>query len=163
MAKVLILAPSGFGKTSSIGRTEELGINGLDPETTFVISVTSKPLSFPNSNVIYPITTLANIKTGRRVITNNATEVVQILGIIGNEKSPYTNIIIDDFNYIAQDYYMDNALKTGWDTAKKIGFDMNSIFKAMEKIHYSKNVYVLAHGEKVPSSDGRDYIKLKTT
>ena len=25
------------------------------------------------------------------------------------------NIIIDDFNYLMQDYYMDNALKGGWD------------------------------------------------
>ena len=30
-------------------------------------------------------------------------------------QSPFKNIVIDDFNYLSQDYYMANAMKGGWD------------------------------------------------
>lgn len=63
-----------------------------------------------------------------------------------------------------QDYYMDNALKGGWDTPKKIGYFMGKIFSSIEKYGNSdKNVIVLAHGEEVLQQDNRVYIKLKTT
>ena len=40
MPKILVLAPSGFGKSTSIGQIPELGIKGLNPEETYLISVT---------------------------------------------------------------------------------------------------------------------------
>ena len=36
MAKILALAASGFGKSTSFGNIPELGIKGLDPNNTFV-------------------------------------------------------------------------------------------------------------------------------
>lgn len=77
--------------------------------------------------------------------------------------SAFKNIIIDDFNYLMQDYYMDNALKGGWDTPKKIGYFMGQIFKSIEEYQDSdKHIIVLAHGEEIPQPDGRIYIKMKT-
>ena len=46
MAKILILAKSGFGKSTSIGEIPELGIKGLDPKETYLISCVNKPLPF---------------------------------------------------------------------------------------------------------------------
>ena len=46
MAKIMILAKSGFGKSTSIGEIPELGIKGLDPKATFLISAVNKPLPF---------------------------------------------------------------------------------------------------------------------
>ena len=162
MARILCLAPSGFGKSTSIGTIEELGIEGLDPKETYVISVTSKPLPFPGSVSSYKVTTLDKLKDGNRIITNDPQVVATVLNnLVG---SPYQNIVIDDFNYIMQDYFMDNALSKGWDAPKKIGADMNKIFKAIEQYQSTtKNVIVLAHGESVTNPDGRTYFKLKTT
>jgi hypothetical protein len=78
--------------------------------------------------------------------------------------SPYKNVALDDFNYLMQDWYMDNALSKGWDAPKTIGFFMGKIFNAIEKLDAAgKNVFVLAHGEAVANPDGRTYFKLKTT
>lgn len=169
MARVLILAPSGFGKTTSIGQIPELDIKGLNPENSYIISVTSKPLPFRKSEAIYPkisvppgVKNLPDLATGKRLISNDPDIISKALDDL--LLSPMQNIVIDDFNYIMQDYYMDNALRTGWDTPKKIGADMNKIFKSIEKFQDSnKNIFVLAHGESVPSSDGRIYFKMKTT
>lgn len=162
MAKVLCLAQSGFGKSTSIGQIPALGIKGLVPEETYVISVTSKPLPFKGSASAYPVTTADKLPEGRRIITDNAKEVEQVLMQLVS--SPFKNIVIDDFNYIMQNWYMANALSKGWDAPKQIGFFMGKIFDAIEKLDQAgKNVFVLAHGEPVPSPDGRTYLKMKTT
>lgn len=166
MSKVLVLAQSGFGKSTSIGKTEneELGISikGLDPANTYIISVTSKDLPFRGSKKMFPVAPISNLKDGRRVICNNAVDVEAVLQFL--KGSPIKNIVIDDFNYLMQDWYMDNALAKGWEAPKQIGYFMGKIFTAIEQLDsVGKNVFVLAHGEPVPQGDGRTYLKMKTT
>ena len=48
MAKILVLAKSGFGKTTSWCGREKLGIKGLDPNETFVIQCISRAVPNPN-------------------------------------------------------------------------------------------------------------------
>jgi len=162
MAKVLVLAPSGFGKSTSIGQIPELGIKGLTPTETYLISVTSKPLPFKGSGTAYPITTKEDLQAGRRVITDDARAIEAILlALVG---SPFKNIVWDDSNYVMQNWYMANALAKGWDAPKQIGFMMGKIFDAIEKLDAAgKNVFILAHGESIPGPDGRIYMKYKST
>ena len=162
MSRILVLAKSGFGKTFSMGQVPELNHVGLDPNETYVISVTSKPLTFPKSRELYKVAQKGEVATGNRYISNNPDEIATLLEQL--LQSPYKNIVVDDFNYLMQDYYMDNALKGGWDTPKKIGYFMGKIFSAIEKYGDSdKNIIILAHGEEVPQQDGRIYLKMKTT
>lgn len=166
MAKILVLAESGFGKSSSIGKNtdelREINIEGLDPADTYIVSNTSKPLPFRGSKAMFPVTSIGDMKSGKRVICKNASEVeIALNTLVGG---PAKNIVIDDFNYIMQDWYMDNALSKGWDAPKQIGFFMGKIFKAIEDLDEAgKNIYVLAHGESVTKPDGRIYLKMKTT
>ena len=152
MAKILILAKSGFGKTTSIGEIPELGLKGLDPKTTYLISCVNKPLPFRGANKKYVITTFEQINKGNRIITNDAETVANTLDMLAN--SPYKNIVLDDMNYISQDYYMKNALKGGWDCPKKIGYNMGLIFDAINNIPEDKNVICLAHYEEYKDKNG---------
>lgn len=162
MSRILVLARSGFGKTFSIGKVPELNHIGLDPKDTYIISVTSKPLTFPESKTSYKVCEKGKINSGNRYVTNQPEEIAQIIEAL--LKSPFKNIVVDDFNYLMQDFYMENALKGGWDTPKKIGYFMGKIFSAIEKYGDSdKNIIILAHGEEVPQQDGRVYLKMKTT
>lgn len=165
--KILVLAKSGFGKSTSIGKyiNEEKNINikGLNPENTYVISMTTKDLPFPGSRKAYPSTYPNNIRGGKRVLCKNAQDVLTSLGEL-SKSSKIKNIVLDDFNYIMQDWYMANALSKGWDAPKQIGYFMGLIFDAIESLDaLGKNIIVLAHGEDVPQTDGRLYTKLKTT
>lgn len=166
MPKILVLAPSGFGKSTSIGQVKDeargIDIAGLNPENSYVVSVTSKPLPFKGSASMFPVTPIGNMGGGKRVICTNAAEVQQAL--LGLVNSPFKNVVWDDANYVMQDWYMDNALAKGWDAPKQIGFFMGQIFKAIEALDAAgKNVFVLAHGENVVGPDGRLYVKMKTT
>ena len=150
--KALILAKSGFGKSTSIGEIPELGIKGLDPKETYLISCVNKPLPFRGAAGKYKITTFAKIAEGNRIITNDAKEVASIIEMLAN--SPFKNIVLDDMNYISQDFYMKNALKGGWDTPKQIGYGMGIIFDAINNVPEGKNVICLAHYEEYKDKNG---------
>ena len=152
MSKVLILAKSGFGKSTSIGEIPELGLKGLDPKTTYLISCVNKPLPFRGANKKFVVTTPNNPTGGNRVITNDAEVVAKIINMLA--KSPYKNIVLDDMNYMAQDYYMKNALKGGWDTPKKIGYNTGLVFDAINAVPEDKNIICLAHYEEYKDKNG---------
>lgn len=171
MARILVLADSGFGKTTSIAHIDlpekKINIKGLNPATTYIISTTTKPLPWPKSAGQYPIapTEAGKLHLGRRVICKTPEETELILkDIVNAPDDKVANVILDDFNYLMQDWYMANALRTGWDAPKSIGFKMGKVFDAIELFqHTKKNIIVLAHGEEVKKPDNRIYFKLKTT
>lgn len=167
MAKILILAKSGFGKTTSWSGREKLGIKGLDPKETYVIQCIGRGATNPD----YKLAKSAEIKdmnTGNRVQVDTITgidrfkRVADMIGILKN--SPYRNIVIDDFNYLAQDFYMANAMKGGWDTPKQIGYGMGLIFDAFKGFPENKNIICLAHYEEYKDKNGDSIsYKFKTT
>ena len=80
------------------------------------------------------------------------------------KKSPYKNIVVDDFNYLSQDFYMANAMKGGWDTPKQIGYGMGLIFDAFKGFPENKNIICCAHYEEYKDKNGDSIsYKFKTT
>ena len=154
MAKILVLAKSGFGKSTSIGEIPELGIKGLNPSTTYLISAVNKPLPFRGANKKFVMTTYENPTAGNRVVTNDAEQVANLISMVGHPDSPFETIVLDDMNYISQDYYMKNALKGGWDTPKKIGYGMGLIFDAINSVPENKTIICLAHFEEYKDKNG---------
>ena len=168
MAKILILAKSGFGKTCSYAGREKHGIKGLNPKETFVIQCINRNL--PNNNYILTEPKLSELPKGNRVQVGNINgiekfkKVAEIIEVVASSKSPYKNIVVDDFNYLSQDYYMSNAMKGGWDTPKQIGYGMGLIFDAFEKVGENKNLIALAHYEEYKDKNGESIsYKFKST
>ena len=162
MAKVLILAQSGMGKSTSIGQIPELKIKGLNPKETYIISATSKPLPFKGSQKSYPVGKPTD-GISNRYVTNSGDQIAAAIKYILENKKEIKNIVIDDANYIMQDYYMANSLKKGYDTFKEIGKFMDAVFSSMELSH-AVNFFMLAHYEeyKDSSADTVSY-RFKTT
>lgn len=156
MAKILVLGPSGSGKSSSIYKSEKLGIKGLNPEETFIITATSKPLPVKGGSKLYKVCDITKAPTkenGNRLITNSGTIVAKTMTYISNNRSEIKNIVVDDTNYIMQDYYMANASKKGYDTFKEIGMDFYAIFAAADNLRPDINFIMLAHCEEYKDSN----------
>ena len=166
MAKILILAPSGFGKTTSWAGREKLGIKGLDPKETYAIQCIGRGVPNPNYKLC-PSNEIKDMAKGNRIQVDSVTgldrfkRVADLLDAL--RKSPYKNIVIDDFNYLMQDYFMNNAMKGGWNTPKEIGFGIGLIFDAMKGYPENKHIYVCAHYEKTNDNDGTVTYQMKTT
>ena len=156
MAKILVLAKSGFGKTTSVCGREKFGIKGLNPRETYIIQCVNRGL--PNPNFVLTEPTLDKIGNGNRVQVCEITgidrykKVAEVIGWL--KDSPIKNIVIDDFNYLSQDFYMANAMKGGWDTPKQIGYGMGLIFDAFQSLGEDKNLICLAHYEEYKDKNG---------
>ena len=169
MAKVLCLAKSGFGKTTSYAGREKYGIKGLDPKSTFIIQCIGRGVPNPNFKLA-PAPELKYIAQYNRVQVDTISgldrfkKVAEFVESFKNPNNPYKNLIIDDFNYLAQDFYMANAMKGGWDTPKQIGYGMGLIFDAFKGLPENKNIICCAHYEEYKDKNGDSIsYKFKTT
>ena len=167
MAKILVLAKSGFGKTTSYCGREKFGIKGLNPKNTYIIQCVGRAL--PNQEFkLAPSAEIADLAKGNRVHVDcisgierykRVEEIIEAL-----KKSPYKNIVIDDFNYLCQDFYMANAMKGGWETPKQIGYGMGLVFDAFKGFPENKNLICCAHYEEYKDKNGDSIsYKFKTT
>lgn len=99
MARILVLAKSGFGKTTSYCGREKYGIKGLDPKETYVIQCISRGVPNPNF-VLCPSAETADLAKGNRVQVEGITgldrfkKVAEIITML--KTSPYKNIVVDD-------------------------------------------------------------------
>lgn len=159
MPKVLILAKSGFGKTTAYCGREKYGIKGLNPSNTFVIQCVGRAVSNPNFKLCKDATvTQENLTSGNRIQVDSITgldrfkTVADILTVL--KESPYKNVVIDDIQYLSLDYYMANAMKGGWDTPRQIGYGMGLIFNALQTYPETQNVFMLAHYEEYRDKNG---------
>ena len=166
MARILILALSGFGKTTAWAGRKKLGIKGLNPKETYVIQCVGRGVSnleykLCSSNEIKDMTTGNRVEVESVVGLDRFKRVADMLNVL--KSSPYRNIVIDDFNYLMQDYYMNNAMKGGWNVPKEIGYGIGLIFDAFKGFPENKNIYVIAHYEKTNDNDGKVTYQMKTT
>ena len=164
MSKILILGATGGGKSTSIGNIPELKIEGLKPSETFIIACSNKALPFGGwkrnytrakvnmvNKVIKDVT-----QTGNYYVSNTGSNVAELISVVNKNRPDIKTILIDDANYLMQDFYMANALKGGYDVFKKIGLFMGKIFNAIEEVDAKdKNVIMMAHFEeyKAKNSD----------
>lgn len=176
MSKILILAKSGFGKTTSWCGREKLGIKGLNPNETFVIQCIGRAVPNKEFKLSEPIKldakksieNLSVLKDCNRVQVDHITGLDRFIAVASLidvlKKSPFKYIIIDDLNYLSQDFYMANAMKGGWDTPKQIGYGMGLIFNAMKGLPEDKHIICCAHYEEFKDKNGDSIsYKFKTT
>jgi len=161
MARVLVLADSGFGKSTSLGNIPELNIKGLDPKKTLIIGCSDKALPFPGWSKQYIKIDKIN-PNGNHLVTNLPDIITKTIDHFLANRPEIENYVFDDFNFIMQDYYMDNSKTKGYTTFQTIGYDMGQIFKRFSAINNKgKNVIVLAHPE-MQEIGGYVKIKMKT-
>ena len=156
MSKILILGATGSGKSTSIGNIPELNIKGLDPKKTFIIACSNKALPFRGWIADYKKAKVKMVSKaitditpdGNYYVTNIGSNVAELISVINKEREDIETILIDDANYVMQDFYMANAVKGGYDVFKKIGLFMGKIFNAIEEVDAdNKNVIMMAHFE----------------
>jgi hypothetical protein len=169
MAKILVLAKSGFGKTTSYCGRKKLDIKGLNPKETFVIQCIGRAVPNPEFKLC-PSTNVMDMVKGNRMQIDSLNglerfkKVAEVIDAFKNPNCPYKNIVIDDFNYLAQDFYMANAMKGGWDTPKQIGYGMGLIFDSFKGCPENKNIICCAHYEEYKDKNGDSIsYKFKTT
>ncbi len=143
--KILILAKSGSGKSTSI--------RNLDPKDTMVIQPKKKRLPFPHkewkkwdkessTGSIFQINTFSGIKA-----------VLSKMEEVGKK-----TIIIDDFVYVLADQVMAEVETKGYEKWTLLASDFNDLMNHIDNMHEDIRVYIMTHTDE----DDMGKIKMKT-
>lgn len=158
---IAIVGESGTGKTRSIV--------GLDPATTFMITISGKRPSFMGWKTKYIPFDLATGKGNffhapeyDLLIPNVVTKSRGLLKLISEDLKHIKNIVIDDYQYVMGFEFMERAYEKGWDKFTEIGRHAYDVIKIAQALRSDLKIFVLCHEETVKRPNGGLQRKIKT-
>ena len=148
-----IYGESGTGKSTSL--------RNLNPETTFIISTTGKPLPFRGWKKKYipmVIDKADQSITGNYYISSNWESILKILKII-NKKMPHIKaVIIDDMQYILSYEFVDRATEVGYTKFSELAQHLMEILRYAEQMRDDCTMCFLTHSENVGTDIDPKYV-----
>lgn len=154
-----IVGATGTGKSTAIMQDPELGITGLDPETTFIINIANKPLPFKGWKTIF--TPLTKEGKGNILNSDNPSDILKTLDYIDKVRTDIKHIVIDDFQYILAFEFMAKALEKGYEKFSIMAKNAFDILNKGRKLREDLKVFVLTHSEEY-QKDFETVRKMKT-
>lgn len=138
---ILIIGESGSGKSTSI-RT-------LNSTETFIINILNKPLPFKGWQKSYKEGTYQEFldKKTNMTTSDNYLKIQNILTEINQNRPDIKTIIIDDFQYIMVNEFMNRATETGYKKFSEIGQHTWCLAILSQSLRKDLNIIFLAHAE----------------
>lgn len=148
-----IYGESGHGKTTSL--------RNLNPETTFIISTTGKPLPFRGWKKKYiPFTINKETKeiTGNYYVSSNWEAILKILKIVNLKLPHITTIVVDDFQYVLSYEFVDRATEAGYQKFSELAQHAMEILRYAEQMREDCTMCFLTHCENTGSEIDPKYV-----
>lgn len=139
---IAIVGESGTGKSTSL--------RNLNPEETFIISTTGKPLPFRAWKKKYiPIKIEGKNVSGNYYVSSKWDQILKILQIIDKMMPQIKQVIIDDFQYVLSYEFVDRATEVGYTKFSEIAQHAMEILRYSEKMREDCKMIFLTHSENV--------------
>lgn len=139
---IAIVGESGTGKSTSL--------RNLNPEETFIISTTGKPLPFRAWKKKYiPIKIEGKNVSGNYYISSKWDQILKILQIIDKMMPHIKQVIIDDFQYVLSYEFVDRATEVGYTKFSELAQHAMEILRYSEKMREDCKMIFLTHSENV--------------
>lgn len=150
----MIVADPGSGKSTSI--------EGLNPETTFVINVSGSIKDLPFKGWKKKYIAFTKEKGGNYFETSKPTVILKLLEFIDKEMPHIKTVVIDDFQFISAFEFMDRIEEKGFEKFNSIGKNMYLIATKPKDLREDLIVFYLTHAETSSDIDGVKRTKAKT-
>ena len=134
----IIMGESGTGKSTAI-RT-------LDPTTTFIINVMNKPLPFRGYKSQYKVVS-SDGKEGNYYSSKSYDNITLVIKKINATRPDIKTLIIDDFQYLMSNEFMDRALERGYDKFSEIGKHAYDLLQLLPMLRDDLDIFILTHSE----------------
>lgn len=139
---IAIVGESGTGKSTSL--------RNLNPEETFIISTTGKPLPFRAWKKKYiPIKIEGKNVSGNYYVSSKWDRILKILQIIDKMMPQIKQVIIDDFQYVLSYEFVDRATEVGYTKFSELAQHAMEILRYSEKMREDCKMIFLTHSENV--------------
>lgn len=152
-----LMGPSGFGKTTSLLPNKKFGIKGLNPEETFIINVSGKPLPGKGAMRLYPLDDRKLSAGKNHIILTDANDIAELCQAI-DQTPRIKNLVIDDAGYIMGFDVIDNSKRKGFDKWVDTAVSFMKVIKTLKAARMDLNAILMFHTE--VGKDER--IKIKT-
>ena len=148
---IAIVGESGTGKSTSL--------RNLNPETTFIISTTGKPLPFRAWKKKYtPIKIEGKNVSGNYYVSSKWDQILKILQIIDKMMPHIRQVIIDDFQYVLSYEFVDRATEVGYTKFSELAQHAMEILRYSEKMREDCKMIFLTHSENVGDNVNPKYV-----
>lgn len=148
---IAIVGESGTGKSTSL--------RNLNPEETFIISSTGKPLPFKGWKKKYvPIKIEGNNISGNYYTSSKWDQIIKILQIIDKKMPHIKQIIVDDFQYVLSYEFVDRATEAGYTKFTELAQHAMEILRYSEKMRDDCKMIFLTHSENVGDALNPKYV-----
>lgn len=148
---IAIVGESGTGKSTSL--------RNLNPETTFIISTTGKPLPFRAWKKKYiPIKIEGKNVSGNYYVSSKWDQILKILQIIDKIMPHIKQVIIDDFQYVLSYEFVDRATEIGYTKFSELAQHAMEILRYSEKMREDCKMIFLTHSENVGDNVNPKYV-----
>lgn len=148
-----IYGESGSGKSTSL--------RNMNPESTFIISTTGKPLPFRNWKKKYiPFNINKEDKTvsGNYYVSSNWESILKILKIINSKMPHIETVVIDDMQYILSYEFVDRATEVGYGKFSELAQHLMEILRYSEQMREDCTMVFLTHSENVGTEIDPKYV-----
>lgn len=148
---IAIVGESGTGKSTSL--------RNLNPETTFIISTTGKPLPFRAWKKKYiPIKIEGKNVSGNYYVSSKWDQILKILQIIDKMMPHIKQVVIDDFQYVLSYEFVDRATEVGYTKFSELAQHAMEILRYSEKMREDCKMIFLTHSENVGDNVNPKYV-----
>ena len=153
---IAIVGPSGSGKSTSI--------RNLNPEETFIISTTGKPLPFRGFKAKYKSLKQdpeSKAWEGNYYVTSSVDKIGTVLKLINSKMPNIKTIVLDDMQYLMSFEAMDRAKEKSYEKFTEMAQHMYSVFKEAMNMRDDLMFVVCTHSENAGDEMNQNY-KIKT-
>ena len=148
---IAIVGESGTGKSTSL--------RNLNPEETFIISTTGKPLPFRAWKKKYiPMKIEGKNVSGNYYVSSKWDQILKILQIIDKMMPHIKQVIIDDFQYVLSYEFVDRATEVGYTKFSELAQHAMEILRYSEKMREDCKMIFLTHSENVGDNVNPKYV-----
>lgn len=136
---ILVLGESGQGKSTSL--------RNLNPDETFIVSTTSKPLPWRGWKKHYHKFDTKDNTNGNWFQTSKSASIAKIIKYINAKRPEIKNIVVDDLQYTMCFEYMDRRSEVGFQKFNDIGGDFTDLLRLADTLRDDLNLIFTAHSE----------------
>jgi ABC-type dipeptide/oligopeptide/nickel transport system ATPase component len=148
---IAIVGESGTGKSTSL--------RNLNPEETFIISTTGKPLPFRGWKKKYtPIKIEGTTISGNYYTSSKWDQIIKILQIVDKKMPHIKQVIVDDFQYVLSYEFVDRATEVGYGKFSELAQHAMEILRYSEKMRDDCKMIFLTHSENVGDAMNPKYV-----
>lgn len=148
---IAIVGESGTGKSTSL--------RNLNPEETFIISTTGKPLPFRGWKKKYTsIKIEGSTVSGNYFTSSKWDQILKILQIIDKKMPHIKQVIVDDFQYVLSYEFVDRATEVGYGKFSELAQHAMEILRYAEKMRDDCKMIFLTHSENVGDAINPKYV-----